>query len=187
MHRHGYKGRKLGRTRDPRRLLIKNLATELFNNQSVTTTLAKAKEVISYSERLITKAKKGDLHNRRQIISKLTTIDSAHKLVDHISPQLTQRPGGYLKLITLSPRKGDGAQMAYISFNDNLEADFQKSQAVASSKSSPAKANKQKLTSQIKAEMTNTSKPAPKTNSQPQKKSSQTASRKNNSLRKTAK
>ena len=98
MHRHSYKGRKLSRTRDPRRLLIKNLATELFDHQSVTTTLAKAKEVISYSEKLITKAKKGDLHNRRQIIARLTTTDSAHKLVDHIAPQLPDNSGGYLKL-----------------------------------------------------------------------------------------
>ena len=82
MHRHGYKGRKFGRERDQRRALLKGLAESLIIYQSIETTLPKAKEVVPYAEKLITKAKKGGLHNRRQVIAKLQTIESAQKLFD---------------------------------------------------------------------------------------------------------
>jgi large subunit ribosomal protein L17 len=91
MHRHGYQGRKFGRERDQRRALMKGLADSLVLNESITTTLPKAKDLSSYLEKLITKAKKGDLHSRRQIISSLSTIEAAHKLVDDIAPKLTGR------------------------------------------------------------------------------------------------
>ncbi len=71
MHRHGYKGRKFGRERDQRRALMKGLADSLIKYESIETTLPKAKEIVPYAEKLITKAKKGDLHNRRQVIAKL--------------------------------------------------------------------------------------------------------------------
>ena len=82
MHRHGYKGRKFGRERDQRRALLKGLATSLVIHGKIETTLPKAKETLRYTEKLITKAKKGDLHNRRQIIAKLGNIDAANKLVE---------------------------------------------------------------------------------------------------------
>ena len=91
MHRHGYKGRKFGRERDQREALLSGLAEALILHTSIETTLPKAKEVVPYVEQLITKAKAGGLHNRRQIIAKLQTLEAAHKLVDEIAPKLTAR------------------------------------------------------------------------------------------------
>lgn len=122
MHRHGYKGRKFGRERDQRRALLKGLATSLVEHGSIETTLPKAKEVLPYVETLITKAKKGDLHNRRQVIASLSTLRAAYKLVDEIAPQLTGRTSGHLHIARTKLRVGDNAQMARISFVDELKA-----------------------------------------------------------------
>lgn len=121
MHRHGYKGRKLHRERDQREALIKGLADSLVQYESIETTLPKAKEVTSYLEKLITKAKKGDLHNRRQVISGLHTIANAHKLVDEIAPKLKNRTSGHLKIERTISRRGDNAQLARVSFVDDLK------------------------------------------------------------------
>lgn len=120
MHRHGYKGTKFGRERDQRRALLKSLADSLILRESIETTLPKAKEVASYTEKLITKAKKGDLHSRRKVISALATLEAAHKLVDELSPKLTGRNSGYLRVVRTIARRGDNAQMAKISFVDDL-------------------------------------------------------------------
>ena len=122
MHRHGYQGRKLHRERDQRRALLKGLADSLIKYQTIETTLPKAKEVVPYLEKLITKAKKGDLHNRRQVLSSLQTIASAHKLVDEIAPKLTARSSGHLRIVKTALRRGDNAQLARISFVDDLNA-----------------------------------------------------------------
>src|ERR1700733_12673476 len=116
MHRHGYKGRKLHRERDQREALIKGLADSLVKYESIETTLPKAKEVLPYMEKLITKAKKGDLHNRRQIIASLQTKSSAHKLVDELIPRLTGRNSGHLRIEKTALRRGDNAQLARVSF-----------------------------------------------------------------------
>src|ERR1039458_9033782 len=107
MHRHGYQGRKLNRERDQRRALIGGLADSLIKYESIETTLPKAKEVVPYVEKLITKAKIGDLHNRRQIISSLQTLESAHKLVDQLAPLLKGRDSGHLRITKTRVRKGD--------------------------------------------------------------------------------
>ena len=120
MHRHGYKGKKFNRERDQRRALIKGLADSLVKYESIETTLPKAKEVIPYIEKLITKAKKGDLHNRRQIIAKLQTLASAHKLVDEIAPKLAGRSSGHVRIEKTRTRRGDNAQLARVSFVDDL-------------------------------------------------------------------
>ena len=122
MHRHGYQGRKLRRERDQRRALIKGLATSLIEYGSIETTLPKAKEVVPYVEVLITKAKKGDLHNRRQVIAGLSTLTAAYRLVDEIAPQLTGRTSGHLRIKRTRARVGDNAQLARISFVDDLKA-----------------------------------------------------------------
>jgi large subunit ribosomal protein L17 len=122
MHRHGYQGRKLHRERDERRALIKGLADSLIKYESIETTLPKAKEVVPYVEKLITKAKKGDLHNRRQVLSALQTVASAHKLVDEIAPKLKGRNSGHLRIEKTSLRRGDNAQLARVSFVDDLSA-----------------------------------------------------------------
>ena len=120
MHRHGYKGRKFGRERDQRRALLRGLATELVMHESIETTLPKAKELRPYLEKLITKAKKGDLANRRAVISGLMTQEAAAKLVDGIAPQLAGRDSGYLRIKRTRVRVGDAAQLATISFVDEL-------------------------------------------------------------------
>jgi large subunit ribosomal protein L17 len=122
MHRHGYQGRKLHRERDQRRALIKGLADSLVKYESIETTLPKAKEVVPYVEKLITKAKKGNLHNRRQVVSGLQTIESAHKLVDEIAPKLKGRVSGHLRIEKTRLRRGDQAQLARISFVDDLKS-----------------------------------------------------------------
>ena len=122
MHRHGYKGRKFGRERDQRRALMKGLATSLVEHGKIETTLPKAKELVRYIEKLITKAKKGDLASRRIVISKLGTQAAAFKLVDEIAPQLTKRNSGHVRVERTRLRVGDGAQMAVIEFVDELKA-----------------------------------------------------------------
>ena len=121
MHRHSYQGRKFGRERDQRRALLKGLATSLVVHGKIETTLQKAKEVVPYVEPLITKAKKGDLHNRRQVVAALSTVEAAHKLVDDIAPQLTARNSGHLRITRTKLRVGDNAQMATVSFVDELK------------------------------------------------------------------
>ena len=121
MHRHGYKGRKLGRERDQRRALLKGLATSLVVEERIETTLPKAKELVRYIEKLITKAKKGDLAHRRAVIAGLSTQAAAIKLVDQIAPQLGHRPSGHVRVYRTRLRRGDGAQMAMIEFVDELK------------------------------------------------------------------
>ncbi len=121
MHRHGYKGRKLGRQRDQRRALLKGLATSLVMEESIETTLPKAKELVRYIEKLITKAKKGNLANRRAVIAGLSTQVAAVKLVDQIAPQLTGRTSGHVRVERTRLRVGDGAQMAIVEFVDELK------------------------------------------------------------------
>lgn len=131
MHRHGYKGTKFGRERDQRRALLKGLATSLVMYGKIETTLPKAKETSRYIEKVITKAKKGDLHNRRQVIAALSTQIAAFKLVDEIAPQLTGRASGHVRVERTRLRIGDGAQMATISFVDELKAVPQKEEVKA--------------------------------------------------------
>ena len=121
MHRHGYIGRKFGRERDQRRALLKGLATSLVINGKVETTLPKAKEVVRYIEKLITKAKKGDLSNSRRVIAGLSTEAAAFRLVDVIAPQLAGRTSGHVRVVRTDLRVGDGTQMAIIEFVDEIK------------------------------------------------------------------
>lgn len=120
MHRHGYVGRKLSRERDQRLALVKGLATSLVMHGKIETTLPKAKELVRYIEKVITKAKKGDLANRRRVIAALSTKEAAFKLVDEIAPQLKGRTSGHVRVERTRLRVGDGAQMATIAFVDKL-------------------------------------------------------------------
>jgi len=139
MHRHGYKGRKFNRERDQRRALVKGLADSLVKYESIETTLPKAKELVPYIEKLITKAKVGDLHNRRQVISKLQTVSSAHKLVDEIAPKLQGRTSGHVRIEKTRARRGDNAQLARVSFVDDLkEAPVAKAVAAEKVEQKPA-------------------------------------------------
>ena len=120
MHRHGYKGRKFGREKDQRRALLRGLMCSLIEHQSITTTLARAKEMRRYTEKLITIAKKGGLANRRILIARLNNQDAAHMLMDVIAPQI-KRDSGYLRIERAGYRKGDNAEMGTISFVDDIK------------------------------------------------------------------
>lgn len=146
MHRHGYKGRKFGRERDQRRALLKGLADSLIKYESIETTFHKAKEVLPYTEKLITKAKKGDLHSRRQIIARLQTLESAHKLVDDIAPKLGARSSGHLRIVRTVLRRGDNAQLARISFVDDLSQSMPVGKPVVQAVAPTAEAVKIKAT-----------------------------------------
>jgi large subunit ribosomal protein L17 len=140
MHRHGYKGTKFHRERDQREALVKGLAESLIIHESIETTVPKAKAVVPYVERLITKAKKGDLHNRRQVISSLQQVSTAHKLVDEIAPKLGNRDSGHLRIKRTTIRRGDNAEMARVSFVDDLkEAPVAKSAAAEKPKAETKK------------------------------------------------
>jgi len=132
-----YSLKKFGRERDQRQALMKSLAESLIFRESIETTLPKAKAVASYTDKLITKAKKGDLNSRRRVIAALQTLDSAHKLVDELAPKLKNRSSGYFRVKRTNLRRGDNAQMARVSFVDDLKA---------KSKDEPAKKEPEKKT-----------------------------------------
>lgn len=167
MHRHGYKGTKFGRQRDQRRALLKSLADSLILRESIETTLPKAKAVASYTEKLITKAKVGDLHNRRQVISGLATLEAAHKLVDELTPKLSGRSSGYFRVVRTIARRGDNAQMAKVSFVDDL--------AKKTSKAEPKKAQAPEKTAVETKEPETTDQPAKTPGEGQQKISTKTA------------
>ena len=120
MHRHGYKGRKFGRETDQRRALERGLIRALIENTSITTNLARAKEIRRETEKLITIAKKGGLANRRLLISRLDDIKTADLLMDVIAPQV-KRDSGYLRIERAGFRRGDNAEMGTISFVDSID------------------------------------------------------------------
>ena len=122
--RHLKAHRKLGRTSAHRLALLKNLAISLVKYEAIETTLPKAKELVRYIEKLITKAKIGDLNNRRIVIAALDTEAAAFRLFDLIAPQLTARSSGHVRVERTELRVGDGTQMATISFVDEINEDF---------------------------------------------------------------
>lgn len=122
MHRHGYQGRKFGRERAQRKALMKGLVSSLIEYGKIETTLPKAKEVVPLIEKLITKAKQGDLAGRRQVIAAVSTLNIANKLVDEIAPQLTNRSSGHVRIVRTRLRVGDNAQLARVEFVDELKS-----------------------------------------------------------------
>ena len=112
--RHRKKGRKLQRTASHRRAMLRNLATSLFRHERIETTTAKAKELRPYAERLITLARRGDLHARRLVARKIQDREVLVKLFDEISPRYAERPGGYTRILKLGNRKGDAAEISLI-------------------------------------------------------------------------
>ena len=120
MHRHGYKGRKFGRETDQRLALTRGLQCSLIKYQTITTTLARAKEIRRDLEKIITLAKKGDLASRRLVIARLNDLESATILCDIIVPQL-KRDSGYLRIEHAGYRRGDNSEMGTISFVDEFD------------------------------------------------------------------
>lgn len=112
--RHRLSGRKLGRTTAHREMLLRNLATSLIEKERVRTTVAKAKELRPFVEKLITMGKTGTLAARRRALAVLMKEDAVTRLFETVAPRFSERAGGYTRIVKLSPRKGDGAEMAVI-------------------------------------------------------------------------
>jgi len=112
--RHRAKGRQLSRTASHRRALLNNMATSLFEHGRVVTTEAKAKELRPFAEKLITLARRGDLHARRLVERRIKDRDALGKLFGEIGPRFAARPGGYIRILKLGHRPGDGADIARI-------------------------------------------------------------------------
>jgi large subunit ribosomal protein L17 len=116
--RHSVKGRKLGRTASHRAALLNALTTSLLKYKRIKTTEAKAKEARTFVEKLITKAKKNDLHVRRQVLSFINDKDVVKELFSEIIPKIGERPGGYTRVVKLGNRNGDAAAMAILELVD---------------------------------------------------------------------
>jgi large subunit ribosomal protein L17 len=112
--RHGKSGRKLGRTSSHRKAMFRNMVTSLFEHERIVTTEQKAKELRPIAEKMITLAKRGDLHARRQALSYIQSKDVVAKLFDEIQGQFADRQGGYTRIIKTGNRLGDAAPMAII-------------------------------------------------------------------------
>ncbi len=108
------KGRRLGGSSQHQRLMMANLVASLVAAEGIVTTEAKAKALRPVAEKVITKAKKGGLHNHRQILSFLGDQEIADKLMEDVGPRYVDRPGGYTRILKIGPRKGDNAPMARI-------------------------------------------------------------------------
>ena len=108
------KGKRFGGSASHQKAMMANLAASLFAAEAIDTTEAKAKALRPYAEKLITKAKKGGLHNHRQIVSTMGDVEMAQKLIDDIATRYQERPGGYTRILKLGPRPGDNAPMARI-------------------------------------------------------------------------
>ena len=110
--RKGY--RKLGRTSAQRKAMLRNLVTELFKNERISTTQTRAREASRKAEKMITLAKRGDLHARRQVLSYVYDEDVVTKLFDDIANRYDEREGGYTRILKLGPRRGDGAKEVFL-------------------------------------------------------------------------
>jgi large subunit ribosomal protein L17 len=116
--RHGVAHRKLGRTSSHREAMFANMAASLIKHEQITTTLPKAKELRPFVEKLVTLAKRGDLHARRQAISQVRDVDQVGKLFATLGPRYAERNGGYIRVLKAGFRYGDNAPMAVIEFVD---------------------------------------------------------------------
>lgn len=116
--RHGKSGRKLNRTSSHRRAMFANMAAALIKHEQIVTTLPKAKELRPIADKLITLAKRGDLHARRQAISKVRDVEMVAKLFETLGPRYEERKGGYTRVLKAGYRFGDNAPMAVIEFVD---------------------------------------------------------------------
>lgn len=110
------KGPRLGGSPSHQRKMLSNLAAALIKEERVTTTAARAKVLRPYVEKMVTKARRGDLHARRLVLRKIQDNDVVTKLFDDVGPRYEDRDGGYTRIVKLGPRRGDGAEMAIIEF-----------------------------------------------------------------------
>jgi len=116
--RHGFKGRRFNRTPEHRKAMFANMSTALIKHEQIITTLPKAKDLRPFVEKLVTLAKRGDLHARRQAMSKVRDEVMVRKLFDVLGPRYAERPGGYIRVLKAGFRYGDNAPLAVIEFVD---------------------------------------------------------------------
>ncbi|MCB1008100.1 MAG: 50S ribosomal protein L17 [Acidobacteria bacterium] len=116
--RHNAAGRKLGRTTAHRLAMFRNQLTSLMTSERIITTLPKAKELRPIAEKLVTQGKRGTVHARRLVGRWIASRDVIKRVFDEIAPRFESRPGGYLRIVKLGPRQGDGAEMAVLEFVD---------------------------------------------------------------------
>lgn len=117
--RHGKRGRKLGRTASHKKAMLNNMATSLFEHGAVRTTLPKAKELRHVAERMITFAKRGDLHARRQVLRRIQNKVVVSKLFEEIGPSFSDRHGGYTRVLKIGARQGDATELCRIELVGN--------------------------------------------------------------------
>lgn len=125
--RHNKSGRRLGRKPDHRQHMMKNMVTSFFENEKITTTVTRAKELRKLVDKMLTLGKRGDLHARRQALRVINDQKVVAKLFEMIAPRYTERPGGYTRIIRLENRQGDNAPMAIIEL---VEEGFEPKQKV---------------------------------------------------------
>src|SRR3954452_3259067 len=116
--RHAKAGRKLGRDSAHRKALYANLACSLIEHGRIRTTEAKAKAVKPYAEKMITLARRGDLHARRQALAELRSQETVYRLCSDVAPRMADRPGGYTRITKIGPRFGDAAEMVSLELVD---------------------------------------------------------------------
>ena len=136
------KGPRFGGSPAHQRIILANLASQLFEHGRITTTEAKAKRVQPLAERLIAKAKRGDLHNRRQVLATITDKGVVHVLFTEIAPKLADRDGGYTRITKVGPRKGDNAPMAVIEVITESVEESRKNKAKGKGSAAAAPAKK---------------------------------------------
>lgn len=142
--RHAVRGRKLGRTSSHREALFRNQLQSLVISERIVTTLPKAKELRPIAEKVITRGKHGSLHDRRWVLRWVLSRDLVKKVFDDIAPRFADRPGGYLRIVKLGPRQGDGAEMAVLELVER--------ESVAAAPSEPEKEAKPKAPKKEKKE-----------------------------------
>ena len=138
--RHRKTGKRLGRNTSHRKAMMRNMLTSLFDSEKITTTDARAKELRKIAEKLITQAKRGDLHSRRLVAEVVRDKKTVAKLLDNIAPRYADRPGGYTRIVKIGHRAGDNAALSIIEL---VEAEFKakpkkKAPAPAKAKAAPA-------------------------------------------------
>ncbi|MEA2599866.1 MAG: large subunit ribosomal protein [Acidobacteriota bacterium] len=153
--RHAVKGRKLGRTSSHREALFRNQLQSLVEKEKIITTLPKAKELRPIAERVITRGKHGTLHDRRWVLRWVLKRDLVKKVFDDIAPRFTERPGGYLRIVKLGPRQGDGAEMAVLEL-------VEREATAAPEPEQPKKAKEPKPKKEAKDSKADEAKPKPK-------------------------
>ncbi|AJT66333.1 50S ribosomal protein L17 [Streptomyces chattanoogensis] len=134
------KGARMGGSASHEKAMLRNLATSLFEHGRITTTEAKARRLRPYAERLVTKAKKGDLHNRRQVMQLISDKSVVHTLFVEIAPRFAERPGGYTRITKIGNRRGDNAPMAVIEL---VEGEIAKKATVAEAEAATKRAVKE--------------------------------------------